>query len=197
MAHIFSILNVTILQCLSIKISEVLNKDWFLTLGLQGLLKVLQTDFMASCFTHYYSKQWRQKFKLRNWDRMFYFQIYSEVDYNFHFKSSSFLAHVHHQRIHSFEVEFYEAKLREFLKRNKKDKSIYFFQATLFKQVFLACLYLPRIKYQRWLLQEHESNQFIWTKKMKSDFLHHESKSHWCDNERTVLSKRFQDRQWL
>ena len=87
---------------LSIKISEVLNKEWFITLCLQSLLKVLQTGFMASCFIHYYSKEWRQKFKMRNWDRMLYFQIYSEVDYNFHFKSSSFLAHVHYQRIHSF-----------------------------------------------------------------------------------------------
>lgn len=123
MAHIFSILNVTILQCLCIKISEVLNKEWFIILGLQGLLKVLQTDFMASCFTHYYSKQWRQKFKLRNWDRMFYFQIYSEVDYNFHFKSSSFLAHVHHQRIHSFSSRVLWSKAKRISKKEQERQS--------------------------------------------------------------------------
>lgn len=195
MAHIFSIVNVTVLQCLSIKISEVLNKEWFIILCLQSLLKVLQTGFMASCFIHYYSKEWRQKFKMRNWDRMFYFQIYSEVDYNFHFKSSSFLAHVHYQRIHSFSRRVLWSKAKRVSKKEQERQS----QFISSKQHWtsLLALHLSTLSIKDGCYRNMNQINLFELKKwsqtsyiMKVNLIGVTMKEQFCQ-------KRFQDRQWL
>lgn len=46
------------------------------TLSSKSSLKVLQTGFMVSCFIHYYSKEWRQKFK---WGTGIEMSLFSDI----------------------------------------------------------------------------------------------------------------------